>query len=785
MATSTLTTGTDTIVGTSGDDTVNGTSSTLNASDSLDGGTGHDMLALFGSGSFDLSVLAQFTAFELVQVNGGGYSLKLPDAQNIDVDASAATGSGTVTLGSGVSTVTLGSAGGTVNFSSGDATVTGNGGPSFAFGGAFNLNFSTGTAHVNLTNASIGSTFNFSSGAVTLDVTNLGYGVLHLGTGSANVTLHGNNYGSPSVSLSTGTYVIDASDTFNSPVHFTASSYLDFHAGDVLIGSPNLPNTLTLSGNAGTYDLSSLTINNVPDLVLSGATLNGDGGANHFSSVTGNGTILYSGSTADLSNTTVGQGVQIQSTDTTGTTFTVKDAQTALDVVGGPGGDTIIANGFALTAAQRAAIFELGSVETITDINGTYTPPPLFRLTPGNDTFVGTGADETVVGATASTLHAGDQLDGGAGTDTLALFGSGTFDLTSLAQFTAFELVQVNGGGYSLKLPDAQNIDVDASAATGSGTVTLGSGVSTVTLGSAGGTVNFSSGDATVTGNGGPSFAFGGAFNLNFSTGTAHVNLTNASIGSTFNFSSGAVTLDVTNLGYGVLHLGTGSANVTLHGNNYGSPSVSLSTGTYVIDASDTFNSPVHFTASSYLDFHAGDVLIGSPNLPNTLTLSGNAGTYDLSSLTINNVPDLVLSGATLNGDGGANHFSSVTGNGTILYSGSTADLSNTTVGQGVQIQSTDTTGTTFTVKGWAQTALMLSAVPAETRSSPMASLSPQRNERLFSNWDRSRRSLILMVLIRLRRFLGLRQVMTLSLAPALTKPWLAQPHRRSMRGIS
>jgi hypothetical protein len=67
-------------VGTSGDDTVNWTASTLNAADSLDGGAGHDTLALFGSGTFNLSALAQFIGIEEVDVtntSGGASNLVL------------------------------------------------------------------------------------------------------------------------------------------------------------------------------------------------------------------------------------------------------------------------------------------------------------------------------------------------------------------------------------------------------------------------------------------------------------------------------------------------------------------------------------------------------------------------------------------------------------------------------------------------------------------------------------------------------------------------------------
>ena len=39
---------------------------------------------------------------------------------------------------------------------------------------------------------------------------------------------------------------------------------------------------------------------------------------------------------------------------------------------------------------------------------------------------------------TAATLNSGDSLTGGAGTDALALYGSGTFRVDQLATFTGF-----------------------------------------------------------------------------------------------------------------------------------------------------------------------------------------------------------------------------------------------------------------------------------------------------------------------------------------------------------
>src|SRR6185312_9184288 len=64
----------------------------------------------------------------------------------------------------------------------------------------------------------------------------------------------------------------------------------------------------------------------------------------------------------------------------------------------------------------------------------------------GNAVTLGTGADNVsftsgvnTVNATFATLNAGDKLKGGSGHDTLALSGSATFDLASIAALSGFE----------------------------------------------------------------------------------------------------------------------------------------------------------------------------------------------------------------------------------------------------------------------------------------------------------------------------------------------------------
>ena len=66
-----------------------------------------------------------------------------------------------------------------------------------------------------------------------------------------------------------------------------------------------------------------------------------------------------------------------------------------------------------------------------------------FTLTMGSDTVAG-GPENDTANGTAATLNAGDSLTGGAGTDVLALVGSGTFRVDQLATFTGFERIRLD-----------------------------------------------------------------------------------------------------------------------------------------------------------------------------------------------------------------------------------------------------------------------------------------------------------------------------------------------------
>ena len=106
-----------------------------------------------------------------------------------------------------------------------------------------------------------------------------------------------------------------------------------------------------------TYDLTSNTFSHVNQiqniygfgnltLLINSADA---AGINSFISGGMNDTLVTAASTLDLSHTTVG-GFTVASTNAQGTTFTVGDLGTALQIAGGPGQDTLVAPGFTLTA---------------------------------------------------------------------------------------------------------------------------------------------------------------------------------------------------------------------------------------------------------------------------------------------------------------------------------------------------------------------------------------------------------------------------------------------------
>ena len=174
-----------------------------------------------------------------------------------------------------------------------------------------------------------------------------------------------------------------------------------------------------------------------------------------------------------------------------------------------PGGDaslfTIV--GDQLRVGSVGLNYESAATRTVTvratDTHGAFVDQPFtidvidsedFVLTTDPDTL-GPSAANTQVTGTALTLNAGDNLDGGTGSNSLVLFGGGTYDLDGLAGFADFEkvhVVNITAVPVTLTLRDGTTVDVEISGTStnqinlsdtaGAGSILGGDGADNVTM---------------------------------------------------------------------------------------------------------------------------------------------------------------------------------------------------------------------------------------------------------------------------------------------------------------
>jgi VCBS repeat-containing protein len=416
---------------------ITGNAATLTSGDSLMG-AGHDVLALSGSGIFDLNAIAGYSGIERVNaVNfSGGFAF--------------------VTLRAGTTTDV--------------ATALGSGPATLNVSGATVNNIQGNWTNVVLSNATVGD---INSGSATN---------IALSGGTTVGSIEGNWSGVGLIGTSRVTGAIQGNGDGNEISFYTLASWnphgvIDGGGGfDTL----NLLDFLNPAQNA-TLDLRSATLTSIERLNLNGSnnTLLVDTDAlAGFTEIIGSvgSRIVTSEAALDLSGKTIFGGLTVQSSNATGTTFTVDSKPTAFEVYGGSGQDTLKTTSFAFTSTERDAVFATSSVETIVDTSGTHTAPAdpnVYRLTPGTDTLTLTAADETING-NAVTFNAADNLNAGGGTDTLALYGSGSFDLNAIAGYSGVERVNaVNfSSGFAFVTLRA-GTTTDVAAASGSGPATL------------------------------------------------------------------------------------------------------------------------------------------------------------------------------------------------------------------------------------------------------------------------------------------------------------------------
>ncbi|WP_189338552.1 beta strand repeat-containing protein [Sphingobium sp. SCG-1] len=616
-----LTTGNDTVLPLDGDQVVAATSATLTAmtmtydgtttryfGDQLDGGAGYDVLSLTGSGNFNLSTLLQFTGFEEVRLTN------------------ATSSAASLTLRDGVDI--------TVTLSDGTAPSTG------SYPSTGGISVALGTGRVTLQGGNESDTISASAagklragsiidGGVGYDTLNLSYD-------------YSQSNGSSQIDPATGN-IIYVPPVYRDTVYDLTSISLSHMEA------------LNLSGNSGGGYGNTSTVAKVDTAALAGITqIYAFGGAK----------LVTASASLDLSGKSI-SGALVESSNTTGTTFTVNSASTALQVQGGTGQDSIVVSGLTLTSAQRDQIFT-GSVERITDASGTYTkaavPAGTTVLTTGNDTVLPLGGDQ-VVAATSATLTAmtmtydgtttryfGDQLDGGAGYDVLSLTGSGNFNLSTLLQFTGFEEVRLTN------------------ATSSAASLTLRDGVDI--------TVTLSDGTAPSTG------SYPSTGGISVALGTGRVTLQGGNESDTISASAagklragsiidGGVGYDTLNLSYD-------------YSQSNGSSQIDPATGN-IIYVPPVYRDTVYDLTSISLSHMEA------------LNLSGNSGGGYGNTSTVAKVDTAALAGITqIYAFGGAK----------LVTASASLDLSGKSI-SGALVESSNTTGTTFTVNS-ASTALQV-----------------------------------------------------------------------------
>ena len=167
----------------------------------------------------------------------------------------------------------------------------------------------------------------------------------------------------------------------------------------------------------------------------------------------------------------------------TGTTFEVDNKETAFQIVGGTGEDTIATSSFAFASLEREAIFISSSIEVIHDTSGIYGNSGANTLTGTSDADNiegGGGADRLVGGLGADTTW------GGAGADTF-VFNFSTEGKDTTDFISGVDTIEVSAAGFGGGL-----------LAGGEVTLVTAASAAAATTGGADGYFIYSTGDKTI-----------------------------------------------------------------------------------------------------------------------------------------------------------------------------------------------------------------------------------------------------------------------------------------------
>lgn len=265
-----------------------------------------------------------------------------------------------------------------------------------------------------------------------------------------------------------------------------------------------------------------------------------------------------------------------------------------------------------------------------------------LTLTTGTDVITGTANDDTIIGtlaATGQTLTAGDQINGGSGTDTLKIYGDAAQPAISLA---SVEKIYLNGNNTGFDVSTYSSVtalEVDSTTASKTFTVGANQAVTLTNLGAITTTIAGNTPTSqTLTVN---KLAAGGTVDLS-GTALTTLNLVGSTAASSFTLTNTGAKLATLNA--------SGAQNLTI---------ATALTALTTVDASKATGA-IAFNASTLgadnsLKFTGGTgndtVTFKAAYLTTADTLDGGAGT---DTLTIN---DTTLTAGIYNAINGAKNF--------------------------------------------------------------------------------------------------------------------------------
>lgn len=320
-----------------------------------------------------------------------------------------------------------------------------------------------------------------------------------------------------------------------------------------------------------------------------------------------------------------------------------------------------VANYYAITLGGTATDLALlqGLIANVTPETDVSTPEALqaaieatpagttgqtFTLTQGVDTPVGTAGNDTFVAADHNKVNTvtdpreifglGDDIKGGAGTDTLTVLGDGALGAIQLAKFSSVEKANLTSDS---ALGANQNVDLTSLVAGGLTDVTVDAG-NTITLENLVKAVNVGVKGAALANDLGVTFEFDDATTtadaINLSLNAATVGAAGQRFINTMalNGAAGIETVNVTAEGVSNVQLNSGNTMTTLN---------IAATGRTTIDASSAVLATVNAAAST------ASVRVDATSVAtatNKLAFTGGSGD-DL--LTVNNASFLQASATT------------------------------------------------------------------------------------------------------------------------------------------